>query len=184
MIGIIDTSSLIAIARYYAPLKDQSKILTFLEEKFRSGELILLSTIHREASRSQKGIAIISMPFLNDDSLRYNDDTLFPPAPSAFSKQLDNNFCVPIKKKVLTTEAYDQQKNQYMTSGDAKLIFYAQHHICEDPVIITEETSVSNDGKLFKKLPPICDFLKIKHQNITQWLADNGIQIQWHHPSF
>lgn len=40
MIGIIDTSSLIAIARYYLPIKDEVKLLRFVESKLRSGELV------------------------------------------------------------------------------------------------------------------------------------------------
>lgn len=58
MIGIIDTSSLVAIARYYLPIKDEVKLLRFIESKFRSGELVMLSSIHLEASRTQKGIAL------------------------------------------------------------------------------------------------------------------------------
>ena len=46
MIGIIDTSSLLAIVRYYLSIKDEAKLLRFLEFKFRYGELILLSSIH------------------------------------------------------------------------------------------------------------------------------------------
>lgn len=59
MIGIIDTSSLVAIARYYLPIKDEVKLLRFLESKFRRGELVFLSSIHCEASLTQKGIVLV-----------------------------------------------------------------------------------------------------------------------------
>lgn len=183
MIGIIDTCSLMAIARYYLPIKDEVKLLRFVESKFRSGELVLLSSIHLEASRTQKGVALELMKFLNDKELRFNDSDLTPPAPQKFSNQLDNNFCISLQKKKLGAEAFAQQKAVYMTKGDAKLIVYALNNTEKDPVIITEETMLSNDGKLFKKLPAICDFLKIKHMTIAEWLVANGISLIWDHPA-
>lgn len=181
MIGIIDTSSLVAIARYYLPIKDEVKLLRFIESKFRSGELILLSSIHVEASRTQKGIAVELMEFLNDLELRFNDSDLMPPAPRKFSNQLDNNFCVPLQKKKLSSEAYYLQKEQYMSTGDAKLLLYALNNMDKEPVIITEETMLSNDSKLFKKLPAICEILEIKHMTVAEWLVANGISLDWTH---
>lgn len=177
MIGIIDTSSLIAIARYYLPIKDEVKLLHFIESKFRSGELILLSSIHLEASRTQKGIALELMKFLNDNDLRLNDSDFVPPAPQKFSNQLDNNFCIPLQKKKLDPEAYAQQKAAYMSTGDAKLLLYALNNMEKEPVVITEETMLSNDRKLFKKLPAICEILSIKHMTVAEWLVTNGISI-------
>lgn len=182
MTGIIDTSSLVAIARYYLPIKDESRLLRFIESKFRSGELIMLSTIHREASRTQKGIALELMNFLNDHKLRVNDSDLTPPSPIRFSNQLDNNLCVPLQKKRLSAEAYAVQKDQYMSTGDARMVLYALNNLDIKPVIITEETPLSNDGKLFKKLPAICDFLDISHMSIAQWLVAKGITLDWSHP--
>ncbi len=104
MIGIIDTSSLLAITRYYLSLKDESTFLRFLESKFRSGDLILLNTIKSEASRTQKGIVLESMKFLDEPSLCIKDDMLLPPAPKKFSNLLDNNLCVLLQKKRLTEE--------------------------------------------------------------------------------
>lgn len=183
MIGIIDTSSLVAIARYYLPIKDEVRLLRFVEAKLRSGELVFLSTIHLEASRTQKGIAIKLMKFLDNSELRYNDADLMPPAAQRFSNLLDNNFCVTLQKKKLTSEAYSIQKAQYMKTGDAKLLLYALNHSGEDPVIITEETMLSNDGKIFKKLPAICEILGIKHMTVAEWLVANGISLNWSHPS-
>lgn len=182
MIGIIDTSSLVAIARYYLPIKDEVKLLRFLESKFRSGELILLSSIHMETSRTQKGIAVELMEFLNDPELRFNDSDLIPPSPKKFSNQLDNNFCVPLQKKKLSAEAYSLQKDQYMLTGDAKMLLYALNNLDKEPVIITDETMLSNDGKLFKKLPAICELLKIKHTTIAEWLVNKGLSLDWIHP--
>lgn len=43
MVGVVDASSLVAIARYYLPIKDEAILLHFLETKFRAKELLLLS---------------------------------------------------------------------------------------------------------------------------------------------
>ncbi len=179
MIGIIDTSSLLAITRYYLSLKDESTFLRFLESKFRSGDLILLNTIKSEASRTQKGIVLESMKFLDEPSLCIKDDMLLPPAPEKFSNLLDNNLCVLLQKKRLTEEQYALQKEAYMQTGDIKMVLYALNNLESDPVIITEETPLSNDGKLFKKLPVVCEFLGIKHMSIVEWLRGNGIYLTW-----
>ncbi len=149
MLGIIDTSSLLAITRYYLSLKDEGDILRFLESKFRSGELILLNTIKSEASRTQKGVVLESMKFLDDSSLCIKDDVLLPPAPKKFSNQLDNNLCVSLQKKRLTEEQYAIQKEAYMQTGDMKMVLYAMNNSASDPVIFTEETPLSNEANLF-----------------------------------
>lgn len=182
MIGIIDTSSLLAIVRYYLSIKDEAKLLRFLEFKFRYGELILLSSIHGEVSKTQKGIILSRMTFLNDKELLTNDTEMLPPAPKKFSNQLDNNFSIPLQKKLLTEELYAQQKDAYMQTGDVKMILYALNNKSLKPIIITEETPQSNDGKLFKKLPVICDFLEIDHISISEWLSSNGVKLSWTHP--
>lgn len=181
MIGIIDTSSLVAIARYYLSIKDERKLSRFIESKFRSGELVILSSIHLEASRTQKGIVLELMEFLNDRELRFNDSDLTPPAPRKFSNQLDNNLCIPLQKKKLNVEEYAMQKARYMTTGDAKILMYALNNMDKEPIIITEETMLSNDGKLFKKLPAMCEILEIKHMKVTEWLVANGISLDWIH---
>ncbi len=182
MIGIIDTCSLVAIARYYLSIKDESELLRFIESKFRSGELVLLSSIHKEASRTQKGISLELMNFLEEKELRIDDSELIPPAPKKFSNQLDNNLCIPILKKRLKEEDYAQQKAAFMQSGDVRMILYALNNMDLDPVIIIEETPYSNDCKLFRKLPFICDFLSISHTSIAQWLSSNGVRLNWTHP--
>ena len=182
MIGIIDTSSLLAITRYYLSLKDERDLLRFIESKFRGGELILLSTIKSEASRAQKGIVMEAMRFLDEAELCIKDNDLLPPAPRKFSNQLDNNLCVPLQKKILTDEQYALQKEAYMQSGDIKMVLYALNNPKSDPVIITEETPLSNDGKLFRKLPAVCDFLGIKHMSIVEWLRGCQIHLVWNLP--
>lgn len=182
MKGIIDTSSLVAISRYYLSIKDEVKLLSFIYSKFSSRELLLLSSIHEEAKYTQKGIALSKMDFLNDTDFIVADEDMLPPSPKRFSNQVDNNFCISILRKRLNEEQYLQQKARYMLTGDARMIIYALNHKTDDPVIITEETHTSNDGKLFRKLPAICDMLKIKHMTIAEWLSSKGVTLTWTHP--
>lgn len=182
MIGIIDTCSLVAIARYYLPLEDCGELLNFLELKFKEKELILLKSVHKEACNVQKGISIEQMPFLNDTSIQFNDIDLFAPIPKTFSHQLDNNFCIRVNKNKLKEEEYIQQKEAFMRSADAKIIFYALHNVQSNPVIITEETPYTNDGKVFKKIPAICNELKFPCYPISKWLVENGISLNWRLP--
>lgn len=179
MIGIVDTSSLVAIARYYLSIKDGERLLRFLEAKFESRELILLSSIHKEASLVQGGIAISKMEFLNNQDWRIKDDDLLPPAPKKFSNQMDNNVCVTKMKERLSAEAYAIQKEVYMRTGDARMLLYALNNMDLSPCIITEETRYVNDGKLFKKLPAICEIINVKYMSITEWLSLNHAEIDW-----
>jgi hypothetical protein len=61
------------------------------------------------------------------------------------------------------------------------MILYTLNHAEADSIIITEETRLSNDGKLFKKIPTICDILEIKHQSITEWFSSNRVEVSWSH---
>lgn len=182
MRGIVDTSSLVAVARYYLSIKDEAELLRFLEGQFRSGHLVMLNSVYREAAQVNSGIAIKLMKFLEENALHVNDETLTAPAPKKFSNQLDNNLCVPPQKRRLTQEQYIQQKAAYMASADAKLLLYALNHQEHNPLILTEETKYSNDGKLFKKLPAACDFLEIAHMSIAEWLTANGVTVVWSLP--
>jgi hypothetical protein len=110
-----------------------------------------------------------------------HDENLLPPSPVKFSHQLEYNFCIPLQKKRLSEEQFTLQKEAYMQTGDARMILYALNHAEADPAIITEETRLSNDGKLFKKIPAICDILEIKHQSIAEWLSSNGVEVSWSH---
>ena len=179
MMGIIDTCSLVAIARYYLSLKDKSNLLEFLESKFRSRELVLLSTVHKEASFTQKGIAISLMKFLDDKTLHIKDSDLTPPSPRKFSNLMDNNFCIPVLRKNISDEQYTQQKECHMKTADIRMVIFALMNADSNPVIITEETPQNNDGKLFKKIPAICDQLEIKHMTVTEWLNKSGVTLNW-----
>jgi hypothetical protein len=65
----------------------------------------------------------------------------------------------------LSEAEFEVQKARFIESADAKLIMYCQHLIKDNPderiYLVTEETSGSNDLKLFEKISGICNILDI-----------------------
>ena len=132
---------------------------------------------------TSKGIAVEKMPFLKDKKLVIPTKDLFPCAPERFSNMIDNNFCVRLKKQELTEEEYIEQKEEYLKTGDAKIIIYALNvrhsdaiHL-EEMQVMTEETRQQNDGKLFKKLPLLCEQIGIGTLTVSEYLHRNGFFI-------
>lgn len=150
---VVDTCSLVMIAKNYLPLDKDGQLYSFLEEAFSRKDLMLLDVILDESKRTSKGIAVEKMPFLKDKKLVIPTKDLFPCAPERFSNMIDNNFCVRLKKQELTEEEYIEQKEEYLKTGDAKIIIYALNvrhsdaiHL-EEMQVMTEETRQQNDGK-------------------------------------
>ena len=88
------------------------------------------------------------------------------------------------RKRILDNE-YEKLKQIYMSTGDAKIIIYSlcqttglKNWLNEDFFVLTEETRSQNDGKLFKKLPLICDGLGIKTIKVVDYLEQNGISLK------
>ena len=63
---VIDSCSLVSVARYYLPLDKEGGIVPFLKSVLNSGEVILLDAVVQEVRYTAKGIAIKAMPFLDD----------------------------------------------------------------------------------------------------------------------
>ena len=111
---VVDTCSLVMIAKNYLPLDKDGQLYSFLEEAFSRKDLMLLDVILDESKRTSKGIAVEKMPFLKDKKLVIPTKDLFPCAPERFSNMIDNNFCVRLKKQELTEEEYIEQKEEYL----------------------------------------------------------------------
>lgn len=168
---------------YNYPLDKDGQLYSFLEEAFSRKDLMLLDVILDESKRTSKGIAVEKMPFLKDKKLVIPTKDLFPCAPERFSNMIDNNFCVRLKKQELTEEEYIEQKEEYLKTGDAKIIIYALNvrhsdaiHL-EEMQVMTEETRQQNDGKLFKKLPLLCEQIGIGTLTVSEYLHRNGFFI-------
>ena len=180
---VIDTCSLVMIAKNYLPLDKDGQLHSFLEGAFASKELMLLDVILEESRRISKGIAVEKMPFLRDKKLVSKTEDLLPPAPEKFSNMVDNNFCVRLMKQQLTEEQYIGQKEEYLKTGDAKIIIYVLKVLHSDAIhleeiqVMTEETRQQNDGKLFKKLPLLCEQIGVETITVSEYLHRNGFFI-------
>jgi hypothetical protein len=175
---VIDTSSLLSLVRYYLPFDKKTILFDAIKSKIANGEIFVIDKIIEECAYISKGIVLTSLAFLIDKSfnktnkLPLNTEFILPPAPSKFYRQVDNQFVNGVQKKRLTETQYISIKNDFMNSADMKLILTCLNLIKDYPeeeiFLVTEETEVSNDNKIFKKIPAICSQLGIQTINIQQ----------------
>lgn len=186
---IIDTSSLLSLVRYYLPFDTKNILHEIVKNKVASGEIIVIDKIIDECEYTSKGIVIKSLAFLKDKDFNkthkipLNTEFILPPAPGKFYRQVDNQFVNRILKNRLTETQYESVKNDFMNSADMKLILTSlnikKDNPTEDIFLVTEETEVSNDNKVFKKIPAICSQLDIQTINIQELIEKfDGLKIE------
>lgn len=180
MIIVIDTSSLLSLVRYYLPF-DKTKILfELIKSKIADGEILVIDKVIEESEYTAKGIVLEKLAYLKDktfnktNKLPLNTEFILPPAPSKFYRMVDNNFVVTVQRARLTDIQYESLKTDFMNSADMKMILTVLNLKKDKPkeeiYLVTEETEVSNDHKVFKKIPAICSQLNIDTINIQQLL--------------
>ena len=180
---VVDTCSLVMIAKNYLPLDKDRCLFTFLEDAFYKRELLLLDAILEETKQTSQGIAVDKMPFLKDKKLAIPTKDILPTSPRKFSNMMDNNFCVRLLKNELTEQEYVQQKAEYSKTADYKILVYSMKEqnlngiIKDKYYVMTEETRLPNDGKLFKKLPLLCDQIGIETITSSEYLHGKGFFI-------
>lgn len=159
---VIDTSSLLSLVRYYLPFDKNQILHNFIESKIKSGEIVILDEVYEECKYTSKGIVLKSLTYLNDKKIRVKTDELLPT--KKFFNQLENQFINRAIRNKLTEVEFENRKNAYLESADAKLLLYClknKNLFDSNLYIVTEETEVSNDNKSYKKLPAICKILEI-----------------------
>lgn len=168
---IIDTNSLLSLVRYYLPF-DKNKILyNFFKEKIQSGEIILIDKVYMQCSFIAKGIILSELDFLNDKEYKksakipYNTELTIPPNTRKFFHLLNSVFVNSVvkKSKKITEVEFETLKNSHLNDADMKLILLSLNLISKNETVylVTEETSESNDNKLFVKIPTMCRELNI-----------------------
>ena len=178
---VIDTSSLLSLVRYYLPFDKKTVLFEAIKSKIANGEILVIDKIIDECEYTSKGIVLTTLVFLTDKTfnkthkLPLNTEFILPPAPAKFYRQVDNQFVNGIQKNRLTETQYDSVKNDFMNSADMKLILtslnFKKDFPSEEVFLVTEETEVSNDNKVFKKIPAICSQLGIETINIQQLIG-------------
>ena len=186
---VIDTSSLLSLVRYYLPFDKEIILFEAIKSKIANGEIIVIDKIIEECEYIAKGLVLTKLPFLSNKQfnkthkLPLNTEFLLPPALAKFYRMVDNNFVVTVLKNKLTDTQYDSRKNDFMNSADMKLILTSlnikKDFPHEEILLATEESEVSNDDKLFKKIPSICSQLDIQTINIQQLIEKlEGVSIE------
>ena len=162
---IIDTNSLLSLVRYYLPF-DKDKILyNFIKNKVQSGEIIIIDKVHQQCSFISKGIILKELDFLDDKDFKkaskipYNTELTIAPNTKKFFHLLNSVFVNSVVKKAknITEVEFEILKTSHLKDADMKLVLLALNFNTEEDVyIVTEETSESNDNKLFVKIPAMC----------------------------
>ncbi len=186
---VIDTSSLLSLVRYYLPFDKQRILFEIVKAKISTGEVLVIDKIIDECAYTSKGIVLETLSFLTDKAfnkkhkLPLNTEFILPPAPAKFYRMVDNNFVVAVQRARLNETQYDSLKNDFMNSADMKMILTTlnlkKDNPLEDIFLVTEETEVSNDNKVFKKIPAICSQINLETLNIQQLIDKlEGIKIE------
>ena len=155
---VIDTSSLLSLVRYYLPFDNDDKLKKLIQAKVESGEIIVLDKVAEECGYVAGGIVLQQLDFLADKKNQTKTTDLFPP--KAFFNMLDNQFVNSQLKNKLNESEYESQKNKYLENADAKIILYAysQNKLGKTVTVVSEESSVGNDDKMYRKIPAHLQF--------------------------
>jgi len=170
---LIDTSSLLALVRYYLPFEKENSLSKFIIGRIETGEIIILDKVFEESTFIAKGVIIKE---LNLPKNKIVKTEVILPSPKFFN-QLESQFCYGSQKNRLNSAEFEIEKNKFLESADAKQILYCIKDKgsleIDKPILVTEETGAENDNKLFKKLPAICTVLEIEHCNLPILLKDH-----------
>jgi len=67
---VIDTSSLMALVRYYLPFDNDNSLKDFFKTKVENKEIIVLDKVAIESKRNDKGTIIKSLEFIEDKKIK------------------------------------------------------------------------------------------------------------------
>lgn len=172
---IIDTSSLLALVRYYRPFDKDNSLKEFVKDNVDKGNIVILDKVAEESKYLSKGVIFKDLDFLKDKNRYFKTDELLPT--KKFFNLLDNQLChTPLKNKLNQTE-FEQIRNEYLDSADAKLVLLCYNESTplgmDNPILVTEESGSENDYKMFKKLPNICSILNIEQCTLPSLIKDH-----------
>ena len=184
---IIDTSSLLALVRYYLPFDIDNTLYNHLKTEILEKRIIIVNNVIEESKYISKKIIREKLVYLFDSSLKSclikEDNMVFLKPPKTFFNDLDNRFIVNGVKSKLRKEEYDNLRNKFLNSADSQIILYADYlkRTNEDVQVLTEETPTSNDGKIFKKIPSICKMINVDALSLPEYLeslSDISIEVK------
>lgn len=169
---VIDTSSLLAMVRYYLPFDKDDSLKDFFKKKVENKEIIILDKVAIQSKRTSKGIVTNVLEFIENKKNQIKTEEILPD--EKFLKDLEHRLCYGVQKNRISDVEFENRKQVFLEDADAKLILFCFTN--KDPInfdntiLVTEETRAENDNKLFKKLPEICDLLNIENCNLPTLL--------------
>jgi len=170
---IIDTNSLLSLVRYYLPFDKKGILFNFFKKKIEEGEIIVIDKVYTQCLYTSKGIILkkldflLEKPFLKSAKAPRNTELILAPNTKKFFHLMNSAFVNNIvrKSRNITDVEFETLKNSHIEDADMKMILLCLNMIAngeKEVVIVTEETSESNDNKLFKKIPAMCKELEIR----------------------
>ena len=76
---------------------------------------------------------------------------------------------------------YSIMKQSFLNSGDGKLILTMYNRLHDDKeaniCIVTEESKTGNDGKIFKKIPALCEFIGARCISLAEFLSTTSFHV-------
>ncbi|MCX6253310.1 MAG: hypothetical protein NTV31_02410 [Bacteroidia bacterium] len=75
---LIDTSSLLALVRYYFPFDNENSLKDFIKKKIDTGIIMVIDKVYEESRYTSKGIIIKDLDFLKDKTRHFKTDELLP----------------------------------------------------------------------------------------------------------
>lgn len=184
---IIDTNSLLSLVRYYLPFDNENLLFNFIKDKIENGEIIIIDKVYEQCTYNSKGLVLKQLSFLTDKAFLkksktpHKTDTLLAPSPAKFLRMVENQFVVAVQRKKITDVEFEVTKNKHLEDADTKQIILCLNLMQSESEVylVTEETAESNDNKLFKKIPAMCNELNIKCITLPQLLKiyENEINV-------
>lgn len=186
MIVIADTCSLHRLVEYYLPFDKSKKLYELIASCFANRELLITDAVYQECRWMSKGKIIKGLPFLSDKSGISATRSILPS--KKLLRMVDNQFTIRTRFNVLDVGEREAQKESYLNGGDFSIIQFAYNEMKSldgnlfnmDARVLTDETSVENDNKCFKKIPSCCKILGISTINIREYLeilTDGNIEL-------
>ena len=84
---------------------------------------------------------------------------------------------------MLSDVEFDLLKQEFLTVADSKIILYclnlqrSNRLSLDDSWVMTDETRQQNDGKLYKKLPILCDIIDVNVMTAVDFLNKHGFEL-------
>lgn len=178
-----DTSSLVALARYFSPFDRNASLYKYIEDKYVNKEIIVLDVVFQEAQLTSRRIVLDTFPFIEEKKdLIVNTADLLPVSPRRFDNKVNNNF---IRTALVRNGDVDFSilKQGFLKSADGKLIMTMYNRLHEDEnaeiCIVSEESRASNDGKVFKKIPILCEQIHARCITLVDYLLPTSLQLSF-----